>query len=105
MPTCANVARAQSWNDLRSRCARQKPTLRGAPAELPFQIDALALGSKYTFEARSGDLDLLGWVEPLGEYEAVAMNADALPFGRHELLVVSLHDPIKVWQHFQRPKD
>jgi hypothetical protein len=47
--------------------------LRGAPANLPFQVDArsLALGSNFTLTTRVGDLDLLGYLEPLGGYEAI----------------------------------
>src|SRR5215470_12861415 len=44
------------------------PTLRGAPPDLPFRLDAesLALGANFTFNTDNGPLDLLGWVEPLG---------------------------------------
>ncbi len=44
------------------------PSLRGAPPDLPFRLDAqsLALGANFTFETDLGPLDLLGWVEPLG---------------------------------------
>ena len=45
--------------------------LRGAPPDLPFEIDAksLALGSNFTLTTRAGDLDLLGHLEPLGGQE------------------------------------
>lgn len=84
-----------------------KPTLRGAPPDLPFRIDAqaLALGSNFTFETPYGNLDLLSWVEPLGEFDVLARNACGLPFGHHELLVISLDDLITIKQHIQRPKD
>lgn len=84
-----------------------KPALRAAPPDLPFRIDAesLALGSNFTFETPFGNLDLLGWAEPLGEFEALARNASSLPFGRHESLVISLDDLITIKQHIQRPKD
>src|SRR5215472_8292128 len=47
------------------------PTLRGAPPDLPFRLDAqsLALGANFTFNTDCGPLDLLGWVEPLGTYD------------------------------------
>jgi hypothetical protein len=51
-----------------------KPTLRGAPPDVPIILDerALALGRNYTFDTPYGKLDLLAWVEPIGAYEAVA---------------------------------
>jgi hypothetical protein len=47
------------------------PKLRGAPSDVPVILDAraLALGNNYTFETDVGKLDLLGWVEPHGDYE------------------------------------
>src|SRR5882757_4870250 len=47
------------------------PTLRGAPPDLPFILDArsLALGANFTFNTDLGPLDLLGWVEPHGTYD------------------------------------
>src|SRR5436189_5682930 len=43
-----------------------KPTLRRAPPDLPFIIDArsLALGNNFTFDTSIIKLDILGWVEP-----------------------------------------
>ena len=54
------------------------PTLRGAPPDLPFQLDvnSLALGSNFTFNTDLGPLDLLGWVEPIGGYEQLLPNTD-----------------------------
>ena len=47
-------------------------TLRGAPSNLKFRLDAqaLALGQHYTFEV-DGEypLDFLGYLEPLGTYD------------------------------------
>src|SRR2546428_10767107 len=49
-----------------------KLTLRGAPADLRFRLDAraLALGSNFTFEV-DGEyaLDLLAYLEPVGTYD------------------------------------
>jgi hypothetical protein len=47
------------------------PTLRGAPADLPFRLDAqsLALGANFTLNTDNGPLDLLGWVEPFGLFD------------------------------------
>src|SRR5688500_9828590 len=84
-----------------------KPTLRGAPPDLPFIIDArsLALGSNFTFETSIVALDLLGWVEPIGDYEALAKRAQPTRLGNLDLLVIDLDDLIRIKQHIQRPKD
>jgi Predicted nucleotidyltransferase len=81
--------------------------LRGAPADLPFVIDAksLALGSNFTLTTRVGDLDLLGYLEPLGDYDAVAARAETYRIGELELRVIRLEDLITIKEHIGRPKD
>lgn len=84
-----------------------KPTLRGAPPDLPFQLDArsLALGSNFTFSTIAGDLDLLGHVEPIGGYEELARSAETMDLGAFTIKVASLDDLIRIKQHVNRPKD
>src|SRR5262249_54245696 len=60
--------------------------LRNAPRDLPFIIDSrsLALGNNFTFTTDVGDLDLLGYVEPIGDFHALDRRAgdydiDGLP--------------------------
>ena len=62
------------------------PALRGAPPDLPFVIDArsLALGEHFTFKTRLGDLDLLGRVEPIGNYDALLPHAETYPLAGFE---------------------
>ncbi|MGH9462462.1 MAG: hypothetical protein ACRD1X_14695 [Vicinamibacteria bacterium] len=83
------------------------PTLRGAPPDLPFRLDAesLALGSNFTFDTDEGPLDLLGLVEPFGDYEALLPGSELLEAGGIELRVIGLEDLIKVKRHLRRPKD
>jgi predicted nucleotidyltransferase len=83
------------------------PTLRGAPAGLPFRLDsqALALGSNFTFDTSLGPLDLLGWVEPLGTYEALLPASESYATGNQRLRTIGLEDLIKVKQHIGRSKD
>jgi hypothetical protein len=47
------------------------PQLRGAPADLPFVLDAATLkaGLNFTLTTASGDLDLKGELTGLGDYE------------------------------------
>jgi hypothetical protein len=83
------------------------PTLRGAPADLPFVLDsqALAFGNNYTLDTSIGPLDLLGWVEPLGGYEALLPACEVYRVGDFELRTIGLEDLIKIKQHIGRSKD
>ena len=83
------------------------PTLRGAPPDLPFRLDAesLALGCNFTFNTDQGPLDLLGWVEPFGAFEALLPGAEAIAVGEISLLVIGLDDLIAIKRHINRPKD
>jgi len=94
---------SSDWRALREL----KVFLRGSPPNLPFQIDAksLALGSNFTFSTPEGDLDLLGWVEPLGGYEEIAPNAEEFPVDDLVFRAISLDDLIRVKQHIRRPRD
>jgi hypothetical protein len=83
------------------------PTFRGAPPDIPIILDvrALSLGNNYTFETPFGKLDLLGWVEPLGDYDAVNRHAVNYQIGPHQLKVISLDDLIRIKEHVGRSKD
>ena len=83
------------------------PTLRGAPPDLPFRLDAesLALGANFTFNTDWGPLDLLGWVEPFGTYEALLPRAEPIDLGTCQVLLISLDDLIAIKRHVNRPKD
>ncbi|HEY8665848.1 MAG TPA: hypothetical protein VIL86_04240 [Tepidisphaeraceae bacterium] len=84
-----------------------KPTLRGAPADLPLILDAraFALGSNYTFDTIIGKLDLLGYVEPIGDYGALKKKATVYEIGKLELDVIDLDDLIRIKEHIGRAKD
>jgi len=84
-----------------------KPTLRGAPPDLPVILDAraLGLGNNYTFETPLGKLDLLGWVEPIGGYDELLKTAEHYPVGELNLDVISLQDLLRVKEHICRAKD
>jgi predicted nucleotidyltransferase len=83
------------------------PTLRGAPPDLPFRLDAqsLALGANFTFRTNIGDLDLLAWVEPFGEYEKLIDRAESQMLDDQPVKVISLDDLITIKRHIRRPKD
>ena len=83
-------------------------TLRGAPPELKFRLDAqaLALGQNYTFEV-DGEypLDFLGYLEPIGTYEDLLPHAEVVSIGGHATRVIGLDDLIRIKRHLGRPKD
>jgi hypothetical protein len=83
------------------------PTLRGAPSDLPFTLDAhaLAFGSNYTLNTSLGPLDLLGWVEPLGTYDSLLPASETYEVGEIVLRTIGLEDLIRIKQHIGRAKD
>lgn len=98
---------AENLERLARALAHLEPTLRGAPPDLPFRVDArsLALGSNFTFNTNRGPLDLLGHLEPIGGYEEAAANAVEMELGSRKVRVLSLDDLIRIKQHIGRPKD
>jgi predicted nucleotidyltransferase len=85
-----------------------KATLRGAPKDLKILLDAsaLALGNNYRLTTPDyGDLDLLGNVEPLGDYDHLDRSASDYRIGDLELRVIDLEDLIAIKHHINRPKD
>ena len=83
-------------------------TLRGAPPELKFRLDAqaLALGQNYTFEV-DGEwpLDFLGYLEPLGTYEDLLPHVETMSIGGRPTQVIGLDDLIRIKRYLGRPKD
>jgi len=83
------------------------PSLRGAPPDLPFVLDAraLAFGNNYTLNTAFGPLDLLGWVEPLGAFESLLPASEMYNLGGVTVRTIGLEDLIRVKEHIARPKD
>ena len=69
-----------------------KPRLRGAPADLPFVLDAATLraGLNFTLMTEVGDVDLLGEVTGLGPYEIVKAHAEEVELYAHRIWVLTL---------------
>lgn len=82
-------------------------TLRGAPRNLPFTLDARTLrtGMNFTLDSDLGALDLLGEVPPIGDYDAIASRAETWAVGDLTIRTISLEDLIRVKQHIKRFKD
>lgn len=98
---------SENLRRLAQALAELHPKLRGAPADLPFRLDAesLALGANFTFTTDFGPLDLLGWVEPFGTYEALLPHAEEMSVGSMKLCVIGLDDLITIKRRIGRPKD
>lgn len=82
--------------------------LRGGGRELPFVVDEKTLRSGLNFTLRSdrlGDLDLLGEVAGLGQYEQIAPTAVELILYGRTVRVVSLDQLERSKQAAGRPKD
>ncbi len=98
----------ENLENLAAALKELKVSLRGAPKDLPIILDAraLALGNNYTFETPAdGDLDLLGYVEPIGDYDRLDKKAANYQVGDLELRVIALDDLIAIKRHINRPKD
>ena len=68
------------------------PTLRGAPSDLPFRLDAATLraGLNFTLSTTAGDLDLLGEVAGVGAFADVARDAVTMELQGRRVRVMSL---------------
>jgi len=68
------------------------PTLRGAPPDLPFVLDASTLRSGLNFTLRTtvGDLDLLGEVLGVGGYPEVARQTQDVDLYGHRIRIINL---------------
>jgi hypothetical protein len=82
-------------------------TLRGAPADLPFQVDdqTLGNGSNFTFATAHGSFDILGDVDGVKTYEGLRRNAKRAWISGVEVLVASLDDLIAMKRAANRVKD
>ena len=83
------------------------PRLRGAPADLPFVLDVRTLRGElnFTLTSEGGELDLLGEVTGLGDYEAVQAHAEEVELYGYRVWVLTLGGLIISKQAAGRPKD
>jgi hypothetical protein len=93
-------ALARALRGLRAR-------LRGAPADVAFQLDAkaLELGDRFTFATSAGPLDVMGTpagVDGFGDLDRTAQDMD---LGGFTVRVAALEDLIRMKRAVGRPKD
>jgi len=92
---------------LAAALAPYKPYLRGAPPGLPFRFDPRTVrqGLNFTLQTTLGDVDLLGEVAGIGNYDAVLPHAVPLPVLGRDVLVIDLPWLIRAKRAAGRPKD
>ncbi len=83
------------------------PTLRGAPHDVPFRLDARTIrnGDAFTFVTDAGDFDILGTPAGSGGYEELARTAVRMDIGDVTVDVASLDDLIAMKRASGRPRD
>jgi len=83
------------------------PRLRGVTEPIPFSFTTRAFmrGCNYTFVTDAGDVDLLGHITGLGDYDAMTANAISLSIFGCSVLVMDLGDVIKSKRAAGRLKD
>lgn len=82
-------------------------TLRGAPPDLPFLLDAEALEQRgnLTFDTQYGALDILAYPEGAPKYEEVKKAADQIDYSGRSVRVASLDHLIAMKDAAGRRKD
>jgi hypothetical protein len=98
---------SDNFERLASALVELHATLRGAPADLPFRLDArtLAAGDAFTFSTDLGPLDVIGTPGGTGGYADLRARATVLDLGGHEVPVASIDDLIAMKEHAGRDKD
>lgn len=84
-----------------------QPSLRGAPPDLPFRLDAAGLrsGMNFTLSTNFGDLDILGELSGLGGYAEALLFSEEMELYGMRCRVLTLEGLIKTKKATGRPKD
>lgn len=82
-------------------------TLRGAPPDLPFRLDAATLraGDHFTFQTLLGPLDCLGAPSGASGFEALAHTSGEIDVNGVSVKVASIDELIRMKRAAGRPKD
>ena len=82
-------------------------TLRGAPENLPFVLDArtLAAGDHFTFSTDAGNLDCIGTPAGSRGFSDLIAAAVEMTIGSARVFVVAIEDLIRMKEASGRPKD
>jgi hypothetical protein len=84
-----------------------KPHPRDFPANLPFVFDdqTIASGTNFTFRTTLGDIDLLGEMSGVGQYDQAVVGARTIPMHGRFCKIASLEVIIRSKKAAGRPKD
>lgn len=99
---------AANYQALVSALKEMNATLRGAPAGLPFQLDAktIAFGDSFTFETTMGPLDCLGTPSGTSGYPDLMKSATQVEIDDGvSVYFCSLDDLMRMKRAANRPKD
>jgi transcriptional regulator with XRE-family HTH domain len=82
-------------------------TLRGAPEDVPFHVDAMALdaGMNFTFVTEFGAFDILGYIEGVRSYDELRAQSEEQEVGGLPVRVASLNHLIGMKRRADRTKD
>jgi hypothetical protein len=82
-------------------------TLRGAPEDLPFRLDArtLAAGDHFTFQTSLGPLDCLGTPAGSGGFDALDRTSSEMDVDGIKISVASVDDLMRMKRAAGRNKD
>ena len=97
----------ENLKKLVSALAPLNPLLRGAPPNLPFQLDESTLrsGLNFTLTTDLGDVDILGEVSGLGSYEKLLPFSEEMELYGMRCKVLTLEGLIKSKKAVGRAKD
>ncbi len=81
--------------------------LRGAPADLPFLLDAKTIenGSNFAFVTPHGDFDILGHADGMPSYEELRADASVRDILGLDIRVAAIEHLIAMKRAANRPKD
>jgi hypothetical protein len=92
---------------LASALEEMHATLRGAPADLPFQRDAKALanGANFTLDTDFGSFDALGEIDGIRDYESLRAASSVEVIDEVAVRIASIDHLISMKRAANRPKD
>lgn len=98
---------AENLNRIVAALTPYSPRPRGFPDELPFVFDKSTLrnGTNFTFVTTVGDVDLLGEVAGIGDFQAALAHSENVSLYGFEVKILTLDGLIKAKRAAGRTKD